>query len=433
MTAEEAIAYIRSVSWRGSPPGLARIRNLLRALGDPQTGMKFVHVAGTNGKGSTCACIASVLQAAGYRVGLDTSPYLAKFNERIRVNGELISDVDLAALTEELRPAAESLTERPTEFELITALALLYFQRCSCDIVVLEVGLGGELDSTNVIDVPEVAVITAMGMDHMRELGPTLADIAGAKAGIIKPGGTVISYGGCPEADAVFRRVCAQRGAELIETDFSRLHLRRLDLDGAEFDFPPHGSLRLPLPGTYQPKNAAVALTALEALARKGWNISGSAVASGLAAVRWPGRFEKLRSAPVFLLDGAHNPQGAAAAAESLRSCLPGQKVVFLVGVMADKDVDHILAPLAPLALAFVAVRPDNERAMSAGELAARLRPFGAPVQACDSVAEGAYAAAMAAGSDGVVCALGSLYFSAEVRRAAAELDAYSAADEPLS
>ena len=194
MTGQEAIAYIHSFQWQRHAPGLDRIRTLLRALGDPQRGQKFIHVAGTNGKGSTCACIAAVLQAAGYRVGLNTSPYLVNFHERVRVNGEMISDGDLAALTEEVRPIAEAMAEHPTEFELITAVALLHFRRKGCEISVLEVGLGGALDASNVIDVPEVAVLTAMGMDHVSLLGPTQGDVAAAKAGIIKPGGDVVSY-----------------------------------------------------------------------------------------------------------------------------------------------------------------------------------------------------------------------------------------------
>ena len=318
MTGQEAISYIHSFQWQDHAPGLGRMRALLRALGDPQRGRKFVHVAGTNGKGSTCACIASVLRAAGYRVGLNTSPYLMTFHERIQVNGALISDGELASLAEEIRPAAEAMAEHPTEFELITAIALLHFCRKDCDISVLEVGLGGALDASNVIDVPEAAVLTAMGMDHVALLGPAQADVAAAKAGIIKPGGDVVSYGECPEADGVFRRACKERGAVLTEVDFSRLRPRSFGLDGSQFDFAPYGNLYLPLTGAYQLKNAATAITALEVLQKKGWHVSEEALRRGLAQVRWPGRFEVLRRDPVFLLDGAHNAHGMTAAAESL-------------------------------------------------------------------------------------------------------------------
>lgn len=418
MNAQEAVAYLHTVSWQNCRPGLHRIRSLLHTLGDPQRALRFVHVAGTNGKGSTCACIASVLLAAGYRVGLNTSPHLIQFNERIQVGGEMIPDDALAALVEELKPAAEKTAERPTEFELMTALALLYFQRKQCEIVVLEVGLGGALDASNVIDVPEVAVITAMGMDHVAVLGPTLADVAAAKAGIIKDGGTVVSYGGVPETDAVIRRTCSRRHATLIEPDFSRLRIRESSLSGTVFDFGGLKNLHLPLIGTYQAKNAALAVTALDALRDKGWRISDGDIAAGLAQVRWPGRFELLRRRPVFLLDGAHNPHGLAATIESLRVLFPGRKITFLLGVMADKDVDRMLDLLTPLAAGFVTVRPDSPRAMSAEQLAGLLRRRGLPARACGSVADGVNAAVEAAGRNGVACALGSLYLSGEVRRA---------------
>lgn len=422
MTGQEAIAYIHSHQWERRAPGLERIRTLLRALGDPQRGQKFVHVAGTNGKGSTCACIAAVLRSAGYRVGLNTSPYLVTFHERIRVDGEMISDGELASLAEEIRPAAEAMAEHPTEFELITAAAMLYFRRKGCDISVLEVGLGGALDASNVIDAPEVAVITAMGMDHVALLGPTQADVAAAKAGIIKPGGDVVSYGGCPEADAIFRRVCGERGARLREVDFSRLEQVSLDLEGAVFDFVPCRGLHLPLAGTHQVKNAAAALTALEILREKGWSVQEDAFRRGLAAVRWPGRLEMLGRNPVFLLDGAHNAHGITAVAESLRTLLPGWKITFLLGMLADKDVERVPALLAPLAERVFTVRPDSPRAMEASELAALMERQGVPAAACGSAAEGVRAAAEAAGPRGAVCALGSLYLSGGIRRAAAEL-----------
>lgn len=418
MTGQEAIAYIHSFQWERHTPGLDRIRTLLRALGDPQRGQKFVHVAGTNGKGSTCACIAAVLQAAGYRVGLNTSPYLMTFHERIRVDGEMISDQELASLTEEVRPAAEAMTEHPTEFEMITAIALLYFRRKSCDIDLLEVGLGGTLDASNVIDVPEAAVLTAMGMDHVALLGPTQADVAAAKAGIIKPGGEVVSYGGCPEADGVFRRACRERGANLTEVDFSRLRIRALDLEGARFDFAPYENLYLPLAGEYQLKNAATAITALEVLQKKGWSISREALRQGLASVRWPGRFEVLRRRPVFLLDGAHNAHGMAAAAESLRALFPGRRFVFLLGLLADKDVPAMLDLLVPLAERVFTLRPGSPRALEAEALALLLVERGVPARACGSAGEGVRLSIEAAGRDGVACALGSLYFSGDIRRA---------------
>ena len=418
MTYNEALEYIHSVGWLGSRPGLSRTVELLERLGNPEKELKFVHVAGTNGKGSTCACIASVLKEAGYKVGFNLSPYILRFNERIQICGEQISDEDLAALVEEVSIHAEAMEDHPTEFELITALALLYFKRQNCDIVVLEVGLGGELDSTNVIPCPEVAVLTAMGMDHVQVLGDTMAQVAKAKAGIIKDGGTVVSYGGNAEADEVFRAVCREKNAQFIEADHSRVRAVSFDLGDNVFTCEPYGELHLPLIGRYQLKNACVAVTALEALREKGFAISDEDIRRGLASVRWPGRFELLRSEPIFLLDGAHNPHGMAATVESLKAYFPEGNIHFLLGVMADKDVAAMTEMLAPLAADFTAVRPDNDRAMSAEALGEALASLQRPVTVAESVREGVKTVLQKAGKEGVACALGSLYFSGDVRQA---------------
>ncbi len=418
MTGEEALSYIWSHGWESRAPGLGRIRELLRRLGDPQKELKFIHVAGTNGKGSVCACLASVLETAGYRVGLNTSPHLERFHERIRVNGEEIGDEALGAVMDRVRPAALACAEHPTEFELITAAAFLYFLERRCDAVVLETGLGGALDASNVIEAPELAVLTAMGMDHAAILGPTLRDVAAAKAGIIKPGGTVVSRGGCPEADEVFRRTCRERGADLTELDLTRLTVRALNLEGAAFAFAPWQSLTIPLAGAYQAENAALALTALEILREKGWHVPEEAIRQGLAAVRWPGRFEVLGKRPVFLLDGAHNAHGMRAAMESLGALFPGKRWTFLLGVLADKDAGEMLDLLTPLAERVFVLRPGSPRAMETPALCALLAERGVEARPCASVEEGLNAALAAAGRDGAVCALGSLYLCGEVRSA---------------
>ncbi|MDR0839577.1 MAG: bifunctional folylpolyglutamate synthase/dihydrofolate synthase [Oscillospiraceae bacterium] len=418
MSIETTLEYIHSVKWQGAKPGLERTRELLEKLGNPEKSLKFVHVAGTNGKGSTSAMMASALRAAGYVTGLYTSPYILRFNERMQVDGEQISDGELEEMTELIRPHADAMDDAPTEFELITALAMVYFARRRCDIVVLEVGMGGELDSTNVIATPELAVITAMGLDHTAELGNTLAEIASAKAGIIKAGGDVAVYGAEPEAVAVFEKKCADVGARLVRTDFARLSVRSSSIGGSIIDFGAIRDIFLPLAGTYQPKNAALAITALEVLRGKGWRISDGNIRDGIASVRWPGRFEILRREPVFIIDGAHNPHGIAAAADSLRSLFGEKKLVFLVGVMADKDVGTMMGAIAPLAGAFVAVAPHNPRAMGAGALAAMLGGYGVPVEAFADIGEGVARAIQLAGVGGAVAALGSLYFSADVRSA---------------
>jgi len=414
----ETLGYIHNVKWKGSKPGLGRTRELLKALDNPEKTLKFVHIAGTNGKGSAAACIAAVLQKAGYRTGLYTSPYIQCFNERMQVNGEHISDDELIMLTEEIRPFADVMIDSPTEFEMITALAMRYFRYKDCDIVVLEVGMGGELDSTNVIDTPEIAVITSIGYDHVIELGPTLRDIAMAKAGIIKSNGDVVIYGDEIEVDALFKHVCTERGARLHRTDFTRILRQEASLDGMRFVLAPYGEIKLPLAGTYQPKNALVAVTALECLRDKGYQISGSNIVDGLAEVRWPGRFEVLGSNPVFILDGAHNPQGIGATADSLRSHFGERKIVFIVGVMADKAVDSMMSLIAPMAEMFIAVRPDNPRAMDEKKLAGQLSRYGTPVYCCNTMVRGVAEAIGRAGKDSIICALGSLYFSADIRAA---------------
>ena len=426
MTINETLEYIHNIKWQGRKPGLERTRGLLAALDNPERDQKFVHIAGTNGKGSTAACIYAVLRKAGYKTGLYTSPHLASVNERMQADGTQITDEELIQITDEIRPFADAMMDTPTEFELITAIGMRYFQKKRCDIVVLETGMGGRLDSTNVIASPEAAVITAIGYDHVAELGPTLTDIGNEKAGIIKDGCDVVVYGGEPDAGAVFERVSRERGAVLHKTDFHRITEQVNSLDGTMFVFEPYGEIYMPLAGAYQPKNAAVAITTLEVLREKGYKIKDEDIIDGLAAVSWPGRFELLGRDPVFILDGAHNPQGFETTAESLRRLFGERKVIFVVGVMADKDVGAMMGHIAPLAQEFIAVQPDYYRAMDVVMLSETLVKYGKPVTACKTVKDGVAEALtraravnnMTQADHGIVCALGSLYFSAEIRAA---------------
>jgi len=414
----EALEYIHSVKWQSMKPGLERTRELLAALGNPEQSLKFIHIAGTNGKGSAAAFIASILRRAGYRTGLYISPYIIRFNERMQVNGEYITDDELVSMVDEIRSHADSMKDSPTEFELITALAMKYFRNKACDIVVLEVGMGGELDSTNVISTPEVAVITSIGFDHVKDLGPELTDIAKAKAGIIKQDGQVVIYGGDPEVEAVFAEVCTAQGASLHKVDFSRITGTVTSLDGLRFSLLPYGDITIPLTGAYQSKNAALAVTVIEVLRERNYKISDTDVVTGLLEVYWPGRFEVLGRSPVFILDGSHNPQGMEATADTLRKIFGERKITFILGVMADKDVYSMMGYIAPLAEAFIAVRPDYYRAMDAEELAVILAPYGVPVTVGGTIAKGVAIALDNAGADDVICAIGSLYFSGEIREA---------------
>ncbi len=418
MNYEEALDYIHHVTWRGSRLGLERTNELLSRIGNPHRALKFIHVAGTNGKGSTSAMLANVLTAAGYHVGLYTSPFINHFNERMQVDGISITNDELAGITSYIRPHAVKMADHPTEFELITAIAFEYFLRHNVDIVVLEVGMGGELDSTNVIDTPELAIITNIGLDHTRELGPTITDIARAKAGIIKPGGEVLIYDQNEEADAIFQTICKANGAKLHITDHSRIGDISPSLSELRFAFSPYGELTCGLVGSYQAHNAAVAITAIEILRTKGWTIPDDVLQTGLASVRWPARFEVLRQEPVFIADGGHNPQGVSAAVESLKQQFPDQKITFLLGIMADKDVAQMVDQIGPIANVFFTVTPNNPRAMQAETLAELLSEQGFTATPCDSVADGVAAAIEKAGKNGVVCALGSLYMLGDVRSA---------------
>ncbi len=415
VTYQEAIEYINGVRWLGSKPGLARVTELLHRLGDPQKKLKFVHIAGTNGKGSCAAMTASVLRAAGYRTGLFTSPYLWRFNERMQLNGRPIDDEVLADVTARLKPHAEAMADHPTEFEMMTAAALLWYAEEKCDVVVLEVGLGGRFDATNVIEAPEVSVIMNIGLDHTEILGNTLGQIAFEKAGIVKPGFPCVLYEQSQEVTDVVRRVCAERNAPLRIADFSAIEPEFDSLEGQVFTYK-NNAYAIPLLGAHQMKNAAVVIEAVEVLREKGWRIGQEALEHGLYAVSWPARFELLREEPPFVVDGGHNVQCAETVADNLRRYFPDRRRILLIGVLADKDVDGMLAVLAPAADAFVCVTPDSPRALSAEALAERLRPFGKPVAVCGSIPEGVSEARAQAGDEAAVCAVGSLYMAGEVR-----------------
>ena len=419
MSYESTLEYIGSAKWQRSKPGLERTRELLRCLGNPEKQLKFVHVAGTNGKGSTCACVASVLQQAGYRTGLYISPYINRFNERMQINGEEIPDGELEQIVDEIRPFADAMEDTPTEFEVITAVAMKYFLNNKADIVVLEVGLGGELDSTNVIDTPEVAVITAIGLDHTALLGNTLPEVASAKAGIIKAGGLVCAYPADDDVTAVFENKCREVGASLTMTDMGSLNVKAVELDGCTFDFGGLKDVFVPLAGSYQPWNASVAITACRLLASRGWKITDEDIVQGLAKVKWPGRFEVLMKHPVFVLDGAHNPHGIKATVASLKEHFGDRKLTFVMGVMADKDVSHMVEMITPLADRVYTARPENYRAMDPMDLARQFQLRGAMALPCPSIQRAVDEAIAHEGPDGVVVALGSLYFSSDIRQAA--------------
>ena len=412
----DAIEYINTPRWLTSRLGLERIRELLDRLGRPQDRLKFVHVAGTNGKGSTCAMLASMFTKAGYKTGLYTSPYLIRFNERIQIDGVQIPDEEICEITEYIKPLADSIFEQPTEFEMVTALGFEYFARHNCDLVVCEVGMGGEFDATNVIPAPEAAVITNIGLEHTQELGGTLTLIAREKSGILKPGCRAVLYRQSDEVTQVIQSVCRQLDIPLRQTDPQELEVLSSGLEGQDFRYRGRGPYRLSLLGSYQLSNAITALEVVQALRDAGWTIPEEAAARGLAAAQWPGRLELARRSPDFIVDGGHNPQCVDALAAALESLYPGRKLIFLSGVLADKDWHSMFRRVLPLAKAFVAVTPDSPRALPAAELAAWLAQFSIPVSVQETLDQGVDTALALAGPEDVICAWGSLYSVGEIR-----------------
>ena len=421
MTYTEALEYIHSVSWKGSRPGLERTEELLSLMGNPEKSLKFIHIAGTNGKGSCAAMTASILQKSGYTTGLYTSPYIFEFNERMRIDGTNISNSELAEITEYIKPLAESLEDKPTEFELVTCIAFEYFYRHSCDVVCLEVGMGGELDSTNVIEPPVASVIMNIGLDHVEFLGDTLEKIAETKSKIIKANSLAVLYRGKKSVEDVFEKRCSEVGARLVRPDFDAIKSEEASLSGQVFSYGEYKSVKLPLLGAHQQKNAAVVITLANELLKLGWNITEKTVREGLESVVWQGRFEVVSRKPLFVVDGGHNPQCIEALAENVKNYLGGMKLVVLTGVLADKDFEKMYAQIADLASEFITVTPPNPRAMSAEKLKEYLEGFSKPVTACDSICKGVRLAKQRAGEHGAVLAYGSLYMVGEIESFAKE------------
>lgn len=416
MNYQEAIEYIHSINWAFCKPGLERIGELCEKLGHPERKLKFIHVAGTNGKGSFCSMTESVLRAAGYKTGLYTSPYIREFNERMQINGENISDSELVELTEYIKPIADSMEDKPTEFELITAVAFEYFARNNCDVVVLEAGLGGRLDSTNIIRNPILSVITGIALDHTAILGDTIPEIASEKAGIIKDGAPVLFGGDDDSAAEVIERTAKERGSEIYRVDYSLFKNLDATLDGTNFDYSFYTGFHINLLGLYQPKNAAVVLNAVKLLNKRGLHITVGAIKEGLEKAVWHARFEKVSSDPLIIFDGAHNPQGIEQAVRSIKHYFGENKVYLLTGVLKDKNYTEIAKMLATVANRAFTLTPDSPRALSAQEYAEVLRTAGIEATSSQSIEQAFNTAKEAAKRDGVplIC-LGSLYVYASL------------------
>ena len=430
MNYEEALNYIESTP-KFSPkkviPGkepfnLETITELLHRLGDPQDHLRYVHVAGTNGKGSTVAFISSILMESGMKVGIYTSPFLINFTERIRIGKDEIPQDDLARLTDKVKVHIEAMKAEglnaPSEFEIVCAVAFLYFLKNNCDIVVLEVGLGGRLDATNVIKHPELAVITTIALDHTEILGDTLEKIAAEKAGIIKENTQVLLYPQPASVEEVFAKVCRENNSVLHKGKLPS-KLLSADITGQSFELEADGlhNYKISLLGSYQINNAAMAVQAARILQQNGFTISDENIRTGLLRAEWMGRFELLQQAPDVIIDGSHNEEGVGVLVESLHQYFNDKKILFITGVLSDKAYDKMMAEIIPLAKCFYTVTPPSPRALSAEALASYLLDNGAPAAvACDKPEAALMQALSDASEDDVICAFGSLYYIGEIR-----------------
>lgn len=426
MNYNQAMEHLKNLTKFGINLGLERITELLRRLGNPHLQLKIIHVGGTNGKGSVANMIAAILQSAGYKTGIFTSPHLHRYTERYRINGQQISELAVATGVSLLKPHLEEMVaggfEHPTEFEVSTALAFCYFHQQQTDFVVLEVGLGGAIDSTNVVR-PLVSVITNVSMDHMEYLGDTVTEIATVKAGIIKQGVPVVTAEQKPAVLAVIKATCNRYvapltvvGEDVTWCDQGKLIDRlgqKVTVIGQRNDYP---DLYLPLLGDHQQINVATALATLETLVADDVIITPEIVQRGLARLVWPGRFEVLTGEPTVVLDGAHNLAGAKALATTLCRYFPDRQVVLVLGMLADKERQKVMQTLVPLSKAVVVTKPNSPRALTWQQIATWARQYVPAVEVCEQIPTAVNKGLAIADPADVVCITGSLYMLAEAR-----------------
>jgi len=424
MLYSEAMDYMQNLTKFGMNFGLERIIELLRRLDNPHRRIKVIHVGGTNGKGSTTAMLASVLQSAGYRVGTFTSPHLHRYTERYQINGTEIAQNQVAALITRLRPHLEEMVldgfEHPTEFEVSTALAFCYFAEEKVDFLVLEVGLGGAIDSTNVVH-PLLAVITNVAMDHMDYLGDTVSDIARVKAGIIKPGIPVVTASDNHEVLAIIQEKCLANQCIFIQVgkDVTWTYGEH-SLNGQYFNYQGLNwrlsELWLPLMGQHQVVNAATALASLEVLAGFGVSIDENALRNGLGKTVWPARLELLSQKPLVLIDGAHNYEGARSLRQALDTYFPDREIIMVLGMLGDKERARVVAELVPLARQVIITKPNSPRAGDWKQMADQARHYLSAVETVESISDAVLTALKQAREGDLVCITGSLYMVAEAR-----------------
>lgn len=416
MKEQEAMEWITERAKAGSVYGLKAIRRLLARLGNPQEQLKFVHVAGTNGKGSVCALIASVLRCAGYRVGRYISPTIFSYQERIGIGERAIGKKRLCELLSMLRTVVEEMEQAgegsPTAFEIETAAAFCYFAEKECDIVVLETGLGGAMDATNVIGHTLAAVFASISMDHMAVLGDTLAQIAEQKSGIIKPGCHVITMRQTKEAQEILEARAEKLSCPFLVADVQNATGIHYGIKKQRFSYAGYKNLEISLAGTWQVENAVLAVQVIEELRKEGFYINEKKLREGLISAKWPGRFTVIAEKPWFIVDGAHNEDAARKLADSLRFYFTNKRIIYIIGILRDKEYEKIIRNTAELAEQIITVTPpDNPRAMHAYELAQVVRRFHNSVTVADSLTEAVEMARLFADKDSVIVAFGSLSY----------------------
>ncbi|MGI6011340.1 MAG: bifunctional folylpolyglutamate synthase/dihydrofolate synthase [Ruminococcus sp.] len=419
MEYREARSYI-DAAWKyaGGDMGLENTEYLLEQLGHPEDQLEFVHIAGTNGKGSVASYIGTVLQCAGYRVGRYVSPTIYSYRERIQINGRYISREEFAGYVEQIRPVVEKMKREekgcPTPFEMETAISFLFFRDQGCDIVVLECGMGGSTDATNVVRNTKMAVFTSISMDHVGILGNTLEEIAGNKAGIIKPGAIVITGQQTPEVEELLRKFCEEKGNVFGAARPKEAVIREVSLEHQIFRY--HGSeITISLAGSHQIENAVLALECVMALKQAGFEATKEEIEEGFLKTRWDGRFTLVCKEPCFIVDGAHNPDAAFKLKQSVQMYFPQERLIFIMGMFQDKDYDKVAEIMAPMAdKIFTLTPPDPVRGLPAEKFAETIRRYNERVRACGSLEEAVESAFQAAGKEDVIISFGSLSFAGE-------------------
>lgn len=422
MEYKEALDYISKSHKFGMRLGLDNIKRLLELLGNPQEKLKIIHVAGTNGKGSTCSFISTILKEFDYKVGLYTSPFLEVFNERIRINNENISDKDIGRIVSIIKEKIEIMVDKgfdyPTEFEIVTAMAFYYYFENNVDFVVLEVGLGGKYDATNVINKSEVSVITPISIDHINVLGNTISKIASEKAGIIKENSTVFIYNQSDEAKNVIKKVCNDKNSKFFEVLFDDIKIKHSDINYQEFDYKNYKNLKINLIGEHQIKNSILAINVVEfILSKYNKKIDEDKLKLGLLNTKWAGRIEKIKENPLFIIDGAHNEDGAKSLSKVLDKNFKNKNLTLLLGMLEDKEIDKVLEILIPYFNKVVTTNVSNPRTISCDDLKEKISNYVKEVYSIDNLEEALNFTLKNSDKDDIIISCGSLYLIGEIRR----------------